>query len=157
MKNVLVAFVACFVSIVAVAQSKIEKDLQGTWKMTEMNVGGTFANATTKEIKFSKEIESQLTPEKRAAFNTNKQAFLDKIGESRMSFSDRKINYVIGDIIKDGTYTIKPQADAYVLTVTGSDGSNDVMIIGIKNGKLHIVESDDKNRGEMVFSKIVIK
>ena len=123
MKNLLLAFVACCLHVAAVAQTKIEKDLQGTWKMTEMNMGGMFANATTKEIKFSKELESKLTKEQRAAFTANKQVFLDKIGQSRVSFIGKKVNYAIAGVVKAGTYTIKPQADAYILTVTGTDGS----------------------------------
>ena len=53
MKNILVALVVCCFQVAAVAQSKIEKQLQGTWKMTEMNVSGLYANAETKEIAFS--------------------------------------------------------------------------------------------------------
>ena len=157
MKNLLIAFVVCCFQVAAVAQSKIEKQLQGTWKMTEMNVSGLYANAETKEITLSKELDSQLTPEKRAAFNANKQAILDNIGASRVSFSNNKISYAINGGEKQGTYTVKPQADAYVLDITDTDGGKDTLIIGIKNGKLHIVKSDDSNSAELIFTKIVIK
>ena len=157
MRNFIFTIVTFCISSSAFAQSKIEKDLQGLWKMTEMNVGGILANATTKEIKFTKELESKLTADQRAAFNANKQAFLDKISGSRVTFVDKKINYAIAGVEKSGTYTIKPQADAYILTINGSDGSKDTMVIAIRDGKLRIVNSDDSTQAEMVFAKIVIK
>jgi hypothetical protein len=140
MRNFIFTIVTFCISSSAFAQSKIEKDLQGLWKMTEMNVGGI-----------------KLTADQRAAFNANKQAFLDKINGSRVTFVDKKVNYNIAGVEKAGTYTIKPQADAYILTINGSDGSKDTMVIAIRDGKLRIVNSDDSTRAEMVFSKIVIK
>jgi hypothetical protein len=156
MKNLFIAITFLLTSY-TFAQSKIEKDLQGLWKMTEMNVGGILANATTKEIKFTKELENKLTADQRAAFNANKQVFLDKISGSRITFVDKKVNYAIAGVEKAGTYTIKPQADAYTLTINGSDGSKDTMVIAIRDGKLRIVNSDDSTKAEMVFAKIVIK
>ena len=157
MKNLLIAFVACFLHIAAIAQSKIEKDLQGTWKMTEMNMGGIFVNATTKEVKLSKEVESKITPEMRKSFNANKQVVLDKIAKSRVSFAGKKVNYSIDGVEKAGTYTVKPQGDAYILTVTGTDGSQGTMQLAIKEGKLRIVNNDDKGKAEMIFTKITVK
>jgi len=157
MKNLLIAFVACCLQVAAVAQTKIEKDLQGTWKMTEMNMGGIFVNATTKEVKLSKEVESKITPEMRKSFNANKQLVLDKIVKSRVSFAGKKVNYSIDGVEKAGTYIVKSQGDAYLLTVTGTDGSQGTMQLAIKDGKLRIVNNDDKGKAEMVFTKIAAK
>jgi len=157
MKNILVALVVCCFQVAAVAQSKIEKQLQGTWKMTEMNVGGVYANAVTQQITMSKELESQLTPEKRAVFNTNKQAVLDNIGASRVMFNGNKISYTITGSDNEGTYIVKPQTDGYILDITDGNGSKDSLAIAIKDGKLWILKIDDVNHAELVFTKLAVK
>jgi hypothetical protein len=159
MKNLFIAIVTFCISSSAFAQSTIEKDLQGLWKMSEMNVGGILANATTKEIKFTKELENKLTVEKRAAFNANKQAFLDKISGSRITFVGKKVNYSIVGTEKSGSYTLTPYAGAYILTVTedGDVSVRETMVIAIVNDELHMVNNDDKDKAEMIFKKIVIE
>jgi hypothetical protein len=159
MRNFIFTIVTLCLTSSAFAQSTIEKDLEGLWKMTEMNVGGILANATTKEIKFTKELESELTAEKRAAFNANKQAFLDKISSSRITFVDKKVNYSIVGTEKSGSYTLTPYAGAYILTVTedGGESVKETMVIAIVNDKLHMVNNDDEDKAEMIFKKIVIE
>lgn len=157
MKNLLLAFVMCCIQVAVVAQSKIEKELQGTWKMTAMNVGGVYANAVTKEITLSKELESQLTPEKRAVFNNNKQAVLDNISASRVVFTGNTISYTITGSDNKGAYTVKPQTDGYILEITDGNGGKDSLAIAIKEGKLWILKIDDVNQAELIFTKIVSK
>jgi len=157
MKNLLLAFIFCCIHIAAVAQTKIEKQLQGTWKMTEMNVGGVYANAVTQEITLSKELESQLTPEKRAVFNNNKQAVLDNISASRVVFTGNIISYTITGSDNKGTYTVKPQTDGYILEITDGNGGKDSLAIAIKEGKLWILKIDDVNQAELIFTKVVVK
>jgi len=153
MKNIVYLFIACFTIATASAQSQIDKDMQGVWKLYEMTVNGTTIGVAANTITFSKEQEAALTPQQREGINAKKGEVIDKLKGSKITVAGIAIELLIADMNKKGTYSTKPYSDAHILTITYEDGTTDDMAVFIKDKKLHITKSDDANRDEMVFAK----
>ncbi|TRW23004.1 hypothetical protein FMM05_15010 [Flavobacterium zepuense] len=153
MKNLLYLFIACFTVAVASAQASIEKDLQGVWKLSEITVSGTTINVAASTITFSKEKEAQLTQQQRDAVKAKKDEAISNLKNSKITVSGTTIAFVIANMDRKGTFTVKPYSDAHILTIAYEDGSADEMVAYIKDKKLHLTKSDDANRDEMIFAK----
>ncbi|KGO92535.1 hypothetical protein [Flavobacterium subsaxonicum] len=153
MKKLLYTFIACLTVAAASAQSTIDKQLQGSWMLAEAMVSGMRINVTAQTITFSKAKEAELTQQQRDVINSQKQEVFDNLKGSRVIISGKTIEFYMGNMGKQGTYTVAPYSDAHVLKVTYEDGSADEMIVFIKDKQLHITKSDDIDRDEMVFAK----
>lgn len=153
MKNVLYLFITCFITTVSFAQTQIDKDFQGYWKLSELSAGGVRINIDKSTVIFSKERESKMTAEQKANAEAKKGEVIKKLSESHVLVSAKNIDIVLGDIKRNGVFKIEKYIDAYKLSIGYEDGTADEMIMYIKNKKLYLTKSDDVDRDEMIFTK----
>ncbi|KGO85297.1 hypothetical protein Q765_16880 [Flavobacterium rivuli WB 3.3-2 = DSM 21788] len=138
------------------ATAAFDKELQGTWKMNEMTTGDTYINATKKIIKFSGDLEKEMTPENRAKIEANKSSYITKVSSSSAIFNGKDVTYYIAGVTKRGTYTLSPQGSAYTANIVLADGSKDIMAgLTIKDNTLYVTQTIKTYKTEMVFVKIV--
>ena len=152
MKKTVYVFIAFLLSGIAFAQSQMDKDFQGYWKLNEISAGGVRINLAKSTVSFSKERESKMTPQEKNNIQAKKAQVIASLSKSHITVSVNNVDFVIGDMSKKGVFVIDKHADAYKLNVAYEDGSTDNMIIYIKDKKLHITKSDDVDRDEMIFT-----
>jgi hypothetical protein len=155
MKALFRTITICFITTVAFAQAQIEKDFQGYWKLSEMSVEGTRINLAKSTIIFSKDREDKMSAQQKNNIEAKKAQVIKNLSQSHILVKGNNIDFVIADINRKGVYKIGKHVDVYKLSVAFEDGTNDEMIIYIKDKNLYITKSDDTDRDEMIFTHIL--
>lgn len=152
MKNVLYLFITCIISTATFAQAQIDRDFQGNWKLSEISAGGVRIDLVKSIITLSKDRENKMSAQEKATMESKKGEFIKNLSQSHILVNGKNVDFVMGNLSKRGTYALEKYSDAYKLEVAYEDGSNDTLIMYIKDKKLHITKSDDVDRDEMIFT-----
>lgn len=154
MKKLIYFFVACCITVPAIAQKITDKDLQGNWKLAGYNQNGITVNIATGAITVSEEMKLQISPEMMSQLNESVKQILEPLRASNVTFTGNSIQQNMGGQQKSGTYTIKDSDGRQVMTATWSDNSSSETSVWIKDKQLYIFRYEQGQSAEFVFDKI---
>lgn len=153
MKKLIYLFVALCVCTVASAQKISDKDLQGNWKLTGLNLNGITLDLVSGSVIIPEEQKAQLTPEMTAQINDGMKQAVEQLKNSTANFTGNAVKQNIGGKEKTGTYTLKEDGTNQIMTSTWSDATTSETAVWIKEKKLHLSKSGQGQTAEFVFVK----
>ena len=155
MKNLIYLCLAiCMFTSIAAAQKVTEKDLQGTWKMTNFVAGGLIVDVPANTVTLQPELASQLTPEQKKQFDEGTSLAMEMFKESYAYIEGKTIKQTMGGKEQAGTFTIKEQDGNQYLVLTENEGSpSEDILVSIKDKKLYLTQGSADDKAEFVYVK----
>ncbi|MDV6168790.1 hypothetical protein R1T16_10160 [Flavobacterium sp. DG1-102-2] len=153
MKKLIYLFVALCAFTAASAQKISDKDLQGNWKLTSVNMSGITIDLVTGAVVIPEEQKAQLTPDVAAQLDAGMKQAAEQLKNSSASFTGNTVKQNMAGKEKTGTYTLKEEGTNQIMSATWSDASTSDTTVWIKEKKLHISKSGQGQTLELVFVK----
>ena len=154
MKRLIYLFVACSISLTALAQKITDKDLQGSWKLAGYNQNGIAVNIATGAVTVSEEMKNQISAEMMSQIDESVKQVLEPLRASSVTFTGAAIFQNMGGQEKNGTYTLKESDGRQVMTTTWSDNTTSETSVWIKDKQLYIFRYEQGQSAEFVFNKV---
>lgn len=145
--------ITCFVTTASIAQkSKIQDDIQGTWKLSEILEGGARVNLEKSELALSKSLKGKATVEQRKDLESRKAPTLKTMKTVSLVIKGNTLQYTVKKQVHKGTFTLEPYSGFYYLMTTKyTDGGTANLYIFVKNKKLIMREGIHVDSNESVF------
>lgn len=153
-KLIYMCLAVCMFTSIATAQKVTQKDLQGTWKMTNFIGGGLIVDVPLNKISLNPEIESQLTPEQKKQFNDEMSLAMEMFKESYTYIDGNNMRQTMGGKEQKGTFTIKEQGGKQYLVLSEGEGAPAEDIhVSVKDKKLYLTQGEENEKVEFVYMK----
>lgn len=155
MKNLIYMCFAIFMfTSIATAQKVTEKDLQGTWKMTNFTAGGIIVDVPLNKISLQPEVESQLTPEQKKQFNDEMSLAMEMFKDSYAYIDGANLRQTMGGQEQKGTFTLKElNGKQYIVLNNGEGAPSEDIMVTIKDKKLYLTQGAENEKAEFVYIK----